>query len=308
MADSVPLPLSYLAGAAVCFYGGTHLLWRGFGGHATAHPFLRGIILALPIILVAAWASAIGEPGKAIAILTSGALIMITLSLGIVAMSAPNGGVFAPSLKLVAPLSAAMLIIGFSGPLYLSHAVGVAAMAVILLWAHPRPSPLDRQPGRGSATVYALLLLALGTVAMSIAIGKLVNLPILPVLGPVVVPLTILGAIGLLVGDTHARAGDRAVDTIVATTMGLLGIGVPLVIVIAHAQFAASPASTQPVTQPAIVMPLQAWRIDTVLLTILSVMLLPVGFGRFTLGRLEGILLILACVFFMLVTVATAGA
>lgn len=306
MAESVPLPLSYLAGAAVCFYGGTHLLWRGMGGHATSRPFLRGVVLAAPIIAVAAWASVMGEPGKAVALLTSGALIMITLSLGIIAISAPQGGVFSPSLKLIAPLAAAMFVIGLSGELNLSHAIAVAAMAGVLVWARSVDRPLDVAPTSSAASVYAGVLLGVGTVAMSIAVSKLVHLPVLPVLGPVVVPLTILGAIGLLVGDLHARAGDRAIDTVSGATVALIGIGVPVVIVIAHVLFAASPAATQPVTQPAVVMPLQAWRIDTVLLTIISLMLLPVGFGRFTLGRLEGVLLILACVFFMIVTVATA--
>jgi Ca2+/Na+ antiporter len=41
------------------------------------------------------------------------------------------------------------------------------------------------------------------------------------------------------------------------------------------------------------VMPLSTWRVDSVLLVVASVMLLPIGAGRFRLSRVEGIAFIL---------------
>ena len=56
------------------------------------------------------------------------------------------------------------------------------------------------------------------------------------------------------------------------------------------------------------VFPLVVWRIDAVVVTLLSIMLLPVAFGKWNLGRLEGLLLIGGyCVYLMSVTVAGMG-
>jgi Ca2+/Na+ antiporter len=52
------------------------------------------------------------------------------------------------------------------------------------------------------------------------------------------------------------------------------------------------------------VFPLAAWRIDTVVLILLSTLLLPVAMGRWNLGRAEGFMLIAGyCVYLLAVTV-----
>lgn len=309
MTDPVSLPVSLLAAAAILFYGASHLLWRQTGGHQAQYPFVRGILLALPSILIAGWACWIGESSKSVALLTSGAVIFITLLLGIVSMSAPAGGISSSALKMLAPLSVGTLIIGLSGELRLIHAWSLLAMAVLLVWAFPKTPFGSQGQSSGRGWAYTVFLYLMGVIAMSIAVSKIVELPVLPLLGPVVVPLTVLGAIGLLVTDLQrgeSLGEDPAVQTICGGVLALLGIGLPLVIVLAHLTGGTGPATTQPTGTPAVIMPLQAWRIDTVLLTVLSVILLPAGLGRFRLGRLEGVLLVLTCLLFLMVTVSTA--
>ncbi len=314
MTEQFQLPLSFLAGAAACFYGATHLLWRGFGGHTPARPMLRGVVLGLPVVAVAAYASLAGASAMGVSILLSGAVIFVTLILGVIAISNPYpSGTASPALRLLPPLAAATFVIGLSGELTITHAIALLSMTLVLFWSHP--SETDEQAGSLDAPASALAgaLLVVGTIALGVAVTRLLTLPILPVIGPVIVPLTILGAIGLLVGDAHARSSRQATDTVVATAITLIGIGLPLVILMAHLVAAMAPvASTQPATQSAtpvaaaVVMPIQSWRIDTVLLTVICLMLTPVGLGRFKLSRLDGLLLILASLAFLMITVSTA--
>lgn len=309
MTEPVSLPVSLLGIAAILFYGATHLLWFQTGGHQTRHPFVRGVFLAWPSILVAGWACWIGESGKAIALLTSGAVIFITLLLGVVAMSGPAGGIGSSGLKMLAPLSVGTFIIGLSGELRPIHAWSLLGMMVLLVWAFPRTYSVSPVKTGIRGWVYTVLLYLVGVVVMSIAVSRIVELPVLPLLGPVVVPLTVLGSIGLLVTDLQRGSSSSeadAVQTICGGAVTLLGMGLPCVILLGHWTGGAVSSTTQPLVTPPVVMPLQAWRIDTVLLTVLSVILLPVGLGRFRLGRLEGVLLVLTCVLFLVVTVSTA--
>jgi len=300
------LPLSLLVGAAVLFYFGTHLLWHGFGGHRTRSPILRGVLLAMPIVIVAIWLVLDGHPGKGVAILLTGATLLLTLTLGVCAISNPHRDtVHSPSLRMLAPMAAAAFVVGLSGELSVTHAICLTAMAGVLLTTRPPAEASDGGAVNATAGALGTIVLIAGAAAMIYAITKLLQLPVIPLAGPVVVPLVLLASVGLLVGDVHAGTGDRAVDTIVGAVLTLIGFGLPLAIVAAHAMASAS-GTTQPATSPAIIMPVGSWRIDTVLLTILSVMLLPVGFGRFSLSRLEGFCLVLACVGYMFVTVMTA--
>jgi Ca2+/Na+ antiporter len=312
MTEQFQLPLSFLAGAAACFYGATHLLWRGMGGHTPARPMLRGVVLGLPVVAVASYASLAGASAMGVSILLSGAVIFVTLILGIIAISNPYpSGTASPALRLLPPLAAATFVIGLSGELTITHAIALLSMTIVLLWSHPSETDEHAGPLDAPASAWAGALMVVGTIALGVAVSRLLTLPILPVIGPVIVPLTILGAIGLLVGDTHARASKQATDTVVATAITLIGIGLPLVILMAHLSAAVATSTTQPATQPAdpvaaVVMPIQSWRIDTVLLTVVCLMLTPVGLGRFKLSRLDGLLLILACLAFLMITVSTA--
>ncbi len=300
------LPLSLLVGAAITFYLGTHLLWQGFGGHRARSPMARGMLIAMPMVLIAIW-MAIGDRAvNGIAILMTGATLLLTLTLGVCAISNPhNGTLQSPTLRLLAPLAAATFVIGLSGELNLTHAICLAAMTIVLLWTLPPKPDGELAAVKPALTAAGSACLIVGAAAMILAVTRLMQLPIVPLAGPVVVPLVLLASVGLLVGDVHAGAGESAVDTIVGAAIALLGIGIPLAIVAAHVVwFSASP--TQPATQPAIVMPIASWRIDSVLITLLSILLLPVSLGRFSLSRLEGFLLVLACMGYMYVTVLTA--
>jgi hypothetical protein len=315
-------PLSLLVGAAVLCYGGTHMVWRGLGGARTRWPMLRGAALAMPICVVAGSLALAGQAGQGVAVLLTGAVLLATLVLGVCAASAPAAtGMTGTSLRLLAPVAAAMVVVGISGPLTVVHAIAIGSMTFALLWARPRqdtpvaeaaPAPMMRE-----AVLLGAILLMGGAVALSMAVMRFLQMPIIPLAGPIAAPMALLAAIGLLAGDVHAESqqagtSERAADTIVAGILTLLGFGLPVLILLAHALHS-SPigyplAATQPTTQPspstpAILMPLATWRIDAVLLGIVSLFLLPVSLGRFTLGRLEGACLALGAVAYVITSV-----
>jgi hypothetical protein len=52
-------------------------------------------------------------------------------------------------------------------------------------------------------------------------------------------------------------------------------------------------------------MPVPTWRIDSLLLVVISLYLVPAGFGRARVGRTDGYFLVAVGVVFLLATVAT---
>ncbi|MBC7784430.1 MAG: hypothetical protein H7144_11380 [Burkholderiales bacterium] len=333
MPNQLQLPLSFLVGASVVFYIGTHVLWRGFGAHRPVYALSRGALLGLPIVLIALWLTLQSHAGLGVSVLMTASVVMVTLVLGVSAMSAPDDdGLASPSLRLLVPIAAAVFIAGMSGELRLSHALLIGVVTSAMLLSRPRDEVVTgtRRVGSGHIWLGVICLIA-GAIILSQAVDALVKLPIVPLVAPVIVPLTILAAVGLLVGDVHARSNAAVIDTVVGCVIGLLGVGLPLVIltgtlaaplyadldrsyaVLELAPGLATTAPTAPPTSapagvpeaPLITMPLATWRIDAVLLVVLAGLLFPAGMGKASLGRVEGMFLVLVCVFFMIVTVLT---
>ena len=128
---------------------------------------------------------------------------------------------------------------------------------------------------------------------LSLAVGK-----------PVIVLIFVFAIIGLLASESQLDRPAAAIDTVVGYVLACLGFALPLVIVLGKGiSYAVVSASTQPATAPTVVMPLHTWRIDSVLLVVLSILVLPAGLGRYTVGRVEGILFVLAALTYLVMTV-----
>jgi hypothetical protein len=308
----MPIPLQHtfplLIAAAIVCYGGTRLFWTGVGGPLSARPLSRGMALSVLIGALAMWATWIGAAGSAVSLLLTASVVMVTLGLGVAAMSVPpGGGVASPNLRLLAPMAAAACLIGFSGELRLEHALALLLLGSALRLAVQRQE-LTGQPVRMTALLAGILILAAGATLMILAMRNLHATALWAISGPVIVLLVLLSTVGLLASDAHVAAPSSAAETVIGFVLGTLGFALPAVIVVAqvlalgplHAvTYATAPATTQ----PAIVMPVIAWRIDSVLLTVLGILLLPAAQGRLTLGRLEGTLLVLLCMAYLIVSV-----
>lgn len=306
MSDTLGKLFPYLIPAALCLYVGTHVLWRGTGGHAGGRGFARGVLLAMPVGLLAMWFGTRGAGDVGIAICVAASVLMLTLVLGACAMSDPHDGTTSgPSFGLLAPLCAATLFIGYAGELNLTHAIALLVLGIVLAWASPTPVLTGELPVlKPRLLVGGVLLMVLGAAGMAMVGHGLMQLSMATMAGPIILPLLLLASIGLLVGDVHHAQGPTAAQTIGGFVITLLGFAVPGVIMIARARAVAIvQASTQPTELTPLVVPWASWRIDSLVLVIVSVLLLPVAAGRVKLARLEGLLLVLACVVYMSVTV-----
>jgi hypothetical protein len=120
-----------------------------------------------------------------------------------------------------------------------------------------------------------------------------------------------VAALGLLATESQAGSPSTALETVAGYVVAALGIAVPLTIFVAFvhtslAQHMALPPATQPTTQPAaLIMPITTWRVDSLLLVVVALYLVPAGFGRAKIGRADGYFLVFVGIAFVLATVAT---
>ena len=296
------LTLLLLVAAATFLYAGTRLAWSGLAGLGRRRPLLRGAVLTGPLIVLAVWFTLIHRAGDAISLLASAAAIMLTLGLGVVGTSARAGEeASTPALRLVLPLAACLCLIGFTGLLRWEHAVFLSVIGGIMTWSLPpivRVADEETADLRVGGLLLAVPLVLAGLWVCLLAIGATPGLLNLAVGKPAVVLIFVFAAIGLLASESHLGRPAAGAETVVGYVLGCLAVGIPAVIVLGRSlPYLHDPAP------PAVVMPLHTWRIDSVLMTVIGAILLPVSLGRFGIGRVEGTLLILASFAYVVMTV-----
>jgi Ca2+/Na+ antiporter len=139
-----------------------------------------------------------------------------------------------------------------------------------------------------------------------VATSGLISLAVLSPL--LVLPLLGTGA----VAAHHGKLGN-VLATIVGVILMNLCLLLPLVVAVDHVrQFTLAYATgTRSVdalreTVRAVPYPLSVWRIDTVLLIVLGLMLVPVSLGRWRLGRIEGVALAFVYTAYLIASTALA--
>ncbi|MDQ3439898.1 MAG: hypothetical protein M3478_06060 [Planctomycetota bacterium] len=232
---------------------------------------------------------------------------------------------------MVLPAGVLALMAGFSGKLTLLHGLlfAIQGLLVMMVWdmRHDGNGPPESKPrmtmGQRAqlalATALALVgavLAVYGAVRMSDETGIMsTGLIASAALGPLLV-LPMIGSASVLASQGQAQTAVGASVVIVLLNLCCL---LPLVIAGWHArqhyfpplpkpaQAVAAPATTQSVADdptadveplseddiaPVLGFPIAVWRIDTVLLILLGLMLLPVSLNLWEMRRLEGMLLI----------------
>lgn len=318
--DPLNACFTYLVIGALVAYAGMRVLWHGLGTGGV----MRGAGLALPIVAVAIAFTVMGFGGLSIAILCTASVMMLTLGLGVTAAGASSAeGVASPSLRLVAPLAACTFIVGFSGELSIIHAIAIGVVALLALWSAPRPVVSAGTGSQLRSIPLALgIIIALGgagiiVMAAYVFITRVSNITGTPIT-VIMAPALLLSVLGLFAHEARRGAGDSAIDATSSFVVTCLG-GQALTILLAHLLRTSSMAdlierSTEHVTVPsttqaqravdavssvpAIVMPMATWRVDSVLLVVVSTLLIPVGTGHLRLGRIEGFGLIFLYLFY----------
>jgi Ca2+/Na+ antiporter len=260
----------------------------------------------------------------------SAAVAAITLALGVVAFVAPpqNPSGAATSHRAWAfllPTGLLTLLIGFGGAISLASALilVVEGAAILLVCAGPgtlAAIPLDlaqNEPSTipniartarkfaGAQLLFAFLLaiaagwglvqgaggLALHNpafrpgVAAALALGPAIVLPMIP-------PLATLAE--------HGRR-DEAISTIVGFALINLCVALPLAVVVQQLTHGIT-TTTQPSAPAGLPFPILVWRLDTVLLSTIGLLLLPTAIGRWALSRTEGLGLVGVYVIYLFLT------
>ncbi len=232
---------------------------------------------------------------------------------------------------MVLPTAVLALMAGFSGKLTLVHAIlfAIQGLLVTMVWdggrvrngsaSQVRPLSAQRRAQLTLALALALVGAAcavFGAARMSEETGIMsTGLIASAALGPLLV-LPMIGSSSLLATQGHAQTAIAASIVIVLLNLCLL---LPLVVAGWHARERYVAMTAQPLIAPAaatkpsvtaedtsssdplpvddmprvLSFPIAVWRIDTVLLILLGLLLLPVSLNLWEMRRLDGLLLII---------------
>ena len=245
----------------------------------------------------------------------------LTLGLGVVLFVAPPQKPGANPLAhrawaFLLPTGLLLLLIGFTGELTPRSALILAAEggAIFIVRSGARrgstlSSATESAHTRGRfGPVQTTLALALALIAgWAMMQGASILAAHSPIFRPGVAAVLVLGPAVVLPMippiATLAERGrrDEAQSTIVAFALINLCVVLPLVIV-AQLVLEKSTAATQPSAVGGLPFPILVWRLDTVLLATIGLLVLPTAIGRWRLGRAEGFALIGLYVVYLFLT------
>jgi hypothetical protein len=235
----------------------------------------------------------------------------MTLGLGVVLVVANRAAAETPVIgkgvvagrtsSLLLPVALLTQLIGFSGIIRRSHAVmlvieGIAIAPLCVRMIRPRDVRVGVRVGGVVQLMLSIGLIALSGWAAVTAVANLAEQSELfrpaiansLVLGPVVV----LPMIPLLATMAENGMATAALETLVLfVLLNLCGV-LPAIAAV----------------HPGMTIPMLSWRLDSLLLVVIGLLLLPPAIGRWTLGKREGLALMACFVAYLMITlIATLG-
>ena len=291
---------------------------------AVIHSIMTAVISLAAILHRPALADvAVGVPFSA-------TVAAVTLALGVILSVAPRtdptvGPIYHRAWAFLLPTGLLTMLIGFSGELSPRSALMLAAEggAILVVCIGPRARPElplvsgvgDPERGEemaksrgGLAVAQAFFAIALAVVAglgmVQGAAGLALHNPAFrPGVSAVLAlgPAIVLPMIPPLATSAERGRRDEATSTIVYFALINLSVVLPLVVV-AGQLIPAAVATTEPSARANLQFPILVWRLDTVLLTTIGLLLLPTAIGRWALSRAEGLGLIGVYVIYLFLT------
>lgn len=301
--NPLTLSLLVLSVAVVVLYAGSRLLWAS----VSSTGLWRGVVMATPLIVLGVVLSA-WSPPSAVALMVSSAVLAMTLGLGVSTLDiSPDEAEASPLLRLPLPLIAVVCLAGFHGELSWPVLVAIVVVGGLTLWSADGDRLRHAVPAKAWLAWPAAVLLMTGLIAVAAATllfrrasGSGAGTPVTVLL---TTPAVCLALLGLLTAEAKEVRPQMPQETAVGVAIAALGFGLPLVVLASHVtrplfnRFAsgsetlARVAATQPADAP-VWMPVSTWRVDSVLLLVVSILLLPFAAGRMKLGRAEGMALV----------------
>ncbi|HEY2589633.1 MAG TPA: hypothetical protein VGI81_28065 [Tepidisphaeraceae bacterium] len=290
-----------LVGGVVIQYVATRLSMAAAGRRDGAAPGRMALAQWLPILATTLAAIALRQPEMALCLVFGSSVAALALVMGMTMYVAPPANP-TPQWRLwamVLPPSILLLLAGFRGQLTWFHAVMLLIMgaAFLSVWVERRPEhesaafaadPPGNSPG-AVLLIPALLLAGVGAYAAvrgaGLSAGRLLTPDLMA--ATILSPLLLLPSLG--VGTLLAQQGhtDRAITSLCGTVQLNLCLLLPVVVLVQYA-IGAVHGNADPMIYPLI-----TWRVDTVLLVVLSFALLPVAAGRWMPERIEAALLVI---------------
>lgn len=315
-----------LCGVALAWYVGVRAVIDALSPSRFA-TLTHALAMTLPASLLSAWAVTSGRADVAVAMVFSSSVSALSLALGTALLSAPSH--VEPSTGqrwwlMLGPLSAMALLAGLAGHVGGWHIVSLLTIAVLtrlLVRADVPRTPAqaslarDPLPARVAQTMLAVLLVATGCYIAFVAID-LVNVRVGRETGDILAtilfgPASALPLIGAATHLLRQHRSTEAVGSLIGSAVLLLGVTLP-VTALAWSLLHFDPPDRDGgwfnlvrTGLPAIAFPLRVWRVDAVLLVVLSIAIAPAAFGRWSLGRLEGLLLVLLYLGYLVAGVTT---
>lgn len=322
-----------MLGAAVALFVASRAASDALASRDAKRPGLRALGYWMPIAATALAAALMNAPQVAVAVIFATSLGCLSLVFGVITYVSPPAEPMAPprAWGFVLPTALLALVAGFGGQFTGVHAIllllmGGAFLSVWLDQPGDLEGVLDHYSSDAAAAdselqrrviqvVLAVALAAIGGIAgvlgMNISSHAGPALPPTALAATVLSPLLtlpILGPGAMLAQRGHASSiGSTLIGIVLLNLCALL----PLVIIVWYVRvIGLHPGGfgniVRGLREAGLPYAITVWRVDTVILTVLGFAAIPVGLGRWALGRLEALGLIIGYVAYLFVTVTMA--
>ncbi len=304
--------LALLMAAAVAWYVAVRVAAAALARDSAA-PARLAIAYWLPTALLTLLAIVVGQPEIAVASLFASSVASLSLVAGVVTLTSPLQPLAASDRRgwgLVLPAAALTLLAGFRGRLTILHAAVFAAQgaAILLFWpqaalnqrieaSSPRTSPMLL----ALQLILAIILSIIGALAAlrgGVLIGREWELPSNTMIGSLLLgPALVIPMVGQSSLVAQRGQYSAAISALVAVTLLNLCLLLPVLIVTWNLLHAAPGQEISLVSvlgalkgqaEPPLFFPPSSWRVDTSILLVLGLWLVPVSAGRWIPGRAEG--------------------
>jgi hypothetical protein len=302
--------VAMLGGLAMLYLAGREAVAAVAG--AGAAPGRRAIACWLPIAAATGVAIGLGQSDASLSIIFASSVAALGLAGGTMVMLPWPLGDPAPvaarrAWPLLMPTVLLALLVGFAGIIRLRHVaiLLIEGGAILGVWLRDRDGPEETGYSAPATTkpVRLMAAVALSVAGAFLAIKAAMEFSqSVALINPAMVVATLLGpllALPILADGAELRGrgiGWAATTTQVGVVQLNLCLLLPATVLIWRWK-----------TGSAMVFPLSDWRVGAVALVLLAAALLPEATGRWRLGRLEGALMLLVYVAYLIAAAAAAA-
>ncbi len=303
-----------MALAAIAIYVASRALADALGTGSTHATLWRSFGHALPIGAIAIAAVVAKLDPLAVGVLTASSVMCLTLVAGVAALSTPQVGLLDGASAWPMLSSAALLVLigALMGGISQALAAGLLLIGGLMLWTHKGQSTTEsagrptHHPSRSlrswitillsAALIVVTALLAIAAVRGISTTGRSRTLTAGMLAATTIAPLLVLPIVG---STSNLAAASGSSSASLSIAVGVAGwnlcLWLPLAGLIKHHRDG-SPLA----------LPVGVWRVDAVLLLMLSLWYWPIALGRWKTNRPLGLALVGTYVLF-LVYVGTIG-